>query len=136
MAINGAQSRQYLCPPILEPFGGDALLALPLTARGAALGMLAGFLILPAGTRDAFGVALDAVVDAAYAVLDAAVDRILGRPVAVAPVELARDLVHLGREVEHLLCDGECDAARRPTASTARPPAPAATAPPSLRRRS
>jgi hypothetical protein len=31
-------------------------------------------------------------VDATYAVLDAAVDRILGRPVAVAPVELARDL--------------------------------------------
>ena len=62
------------------------------TAIGAALGMLAGFLILPTGTREAFGTALDAVVDAAYAVLDAAVDRILGRPVAVAPVELARDL--------------------------------------------
>jgi uncharacterized membrane protein YccC len=62
------------------------------TAVGAALGMLAGFLILPAGTRDAFGKALDAVVDAAHAVLDAAVDRILGRPVAVAPVDLARDL--------------------------------------------
>jgi serine phosphatase RsbU (regulator of sigma subunit) len=29
-----------MCPPILEPFGGGALLALPLTARGAALGML------------------------------------------------------------------------------------------------
>jgi serine phosphatase RsbU (regulator of sigma subunit)/putative methionine-R-sulfoxide reductase with GAF domain len=40
IAIGDAQSRQYLCPPILEPFGGDALLALPLTARGAALGML------------------------------------------------------------------------------------------------
>ena len=62
------------------------------TAVGAALGMLAGFLILPAGTRDAFGKALDAVVDAAHAVLDAAVDRILGRPVAAAPVDLARDL--------------------------------------------
>ena len=62
------------------------------TAIGAALGMLAGFLILPTGTRAAFGTALDAVVDAAHAVLDAAVDRILGRPVAVAPVELARDL--------------------------------------------
>src|SRR5262249_1320792 len=40
IAVGEAQSRQYLCPPILEPFGGDALLALPLTARGAALGML------------------------------------------------------------------------------------------------
>ena len=62
------------------------------TAIGATLGMLAGFLILPTGTREAFGTALDEVVDATYAVLDAAVDRILGRPVAVAPVELARDL--------------------------------------------
>ena len=62
------------------------------TAIGAALGMLAGFLILPTGTREAFGAALDEVVDASYAVLDAAVERILGRPVAVAPVELARDL--------------------------------------------
>jgi len=62
------------------------------TAIGAALGILAGFLILPTGTREAFGTALDEVVDATYAVLDAAVDRILGRPVAVAPVELARDL--------------------------------------------
>ena len=62
------------------------------TAVGAALGMLAGFLILPTGTRAAFGKALDTVVAAAHAVLDAAVDRILGRPVAVAPVDLARDL--------------------------------------------
>jgi len=62
------------------------------TAIGAALGILAGFLILPTGTREAFGTALDEVVDATYAVLDAAVERILGRPVAVAPVELARDL--------------------------------------------
>ena len=62
------------------------------TAIGAALGMLAGFLILPTGTREAFGAALDEVVAATYAVLDASVDRVLGRPVAVAPVELARDL--------------------------------------------
>jgi serine phosphatase RsbU (regulator of sigma subunit) len=40
IAIGDAQSRQYQCPPILAPFGGDALLALPLTARGATLGML------------------------------------------------------------------------------------------------
>jgi len=62
------------------------------TAIGATLGMLAGFLILPTGTREAFGTALDDVVAATYAVLDASVDRVLGRPVAVAPVELARDL--------------------------------------------
>jgi uncharacterized membrane protein YccC len=62
------------------------------TAIGAALGMLAGFLILPTGTRDAFGTALDTVVNTADAVLVASVDRIVGRPVAVAPVELARDL--------------------------------------------
>ncbi|HEU5101688.1 MAG TPA: SpoIIE family protein phosphatase, partial [Roseiflexaceae bacterium] len=40
IAVDDAQSRQYMCPPILEPFGGGALLALPLTARGATLGML------------------------------------------------------------------------------------------------
>ena len=62
------------------------------TAVGAALGMLAGFLVLPTGTRAAFGQALDAMVDAVHAVLDAAVDRLLGRPVAAAPVELARDM--------------------------------------------
>jgi hypothetical protein len=62
------------------------------TAVGAALGMLAGFLVLPTGTRAAFGQALDAMVDAVHAVLDTAVDRLLGRPVAAAPVELARDM--------------------------------------------
>ena len=67
------------------------MLRIEETAIGATLGMLAGFLILPTGTREAFGTALDEVVDATYAVLDAAVERILGRPVAVAPVELARD---------------------------------------------
>jgi serine phosphatase RsbU (regulator of sigma subunit)/putative methionine-R-sulfoxide reductase with GAF domain len=40
IAIDDAQSRQYMCPPILTAFGGGALLALPLTARGATLGML------------------------------------------------------------------------------------------------
>ncbi len=62
------------------------------TAIGAALGMLAGFLVLPTGTRAAFGTALDAMVDAVHAVLDAAVDRLLGKPVAVAPVDLARNM--------------------------------------------
>jgi len=38
--LEDARTREYMCPPILEPFGGGALLALPLTARGATLGML------------------------------------------------------------------------------------------------
>ncbi|MDT7574600.1 MAG: hypothetical protein QOH17_933, partial [Pseudonocardiales bacterium] len=62
------------------------------TAVGAVLGMLAGFLVLPAGTRAAFGTALDAFVDAVHAVLDAAVDRLLGRLVPTAPVDLAREM--------------------------------------------
>ncbi|HEY0812307.1 MAG TPA: FUSC family protein, partial [Pseudonocardia sp.] len=59
------------------------------TAVGAAMGMLAGFVILPTGTRQAFGTALDAMVAAVHAVLDASVNRLLGRPVAAAPVDLA-----------------------------------------------
>ena len=38
--LEDARTREYMCPSILEPFGGGALLALPLTARGATLGML------------------------------------------------------------------------------------------------
>ena len=62
------------------------------TAVGAVMGMLAGYLILPKGTREAFGEALDTVVDAADATLAAAVDRILGRAPAGPPLELARDM--------------------------------------------
>ncbi len=40
LALEDSGSRLYMCPPILGPFGGGALLALPLTARGAPLGML------------------------------------------------------------------------------------------------
>jgi serine phosphatase RsbU (regulator of sigma subunit)/putative methionine-R-sulfoxide reductase with GAF domain len=40
LELDNAAERHYMCPPILEPFGGGALLALPLTARGAVLGML------------------------------------------------------------------------------------------------
>ncbi len=40
IAVEDAQTRTHMCPPILEPFGGAALLVLPLTARGAVLGML------------------------------------------------------------------------------------------------
>lgn len=40
LELGYANERRYMCPPILEPFGGGALLALPLLARGATLGML------------------------------------------------------------------------------------------------
>ncbi|MCW0215334.1 MAG: FUSC family protein [Pseudonocardia sp.] len=62
------------------------------TAVGAALGALAGFLILPKKTRAAFGEALDDTVDAIDAVLRAVADALTGRPVATPPVELARDM--------------------------------------------
>ncbi|WP_219417426.1 FUSC family protein [Pseudonocardia nigra] len=61
------------------------------TAVGAAMGMLAGYLVLPKRTREAFDEALDEFVDAADAVLAAAVDRIVGREPDTPPVELARD---------------------------------------------
>lgn len=62
------------------------------TAVGAAMGVLAGYLVLPKRTREAFGEALDEMVDAADAVLTAAVDRILGREPDTSPVELARKM--------------------------------------------
>jgi uncharacterized membrane protein YccC len=62
------------------------------TAVGAALGMLAGYLILPKGTREAFDEALDDLFDAVDAVLTASIDRILGRPRATGLVELARTM--------------------------------------------
>ncbi|MBA3907234.1 MAG: FUSC family protein, partial [Pseudonocardiales bacterium] len=68
------------------------LLRVEETAVGAVLGMLAGFLVLPTGTRAAFGTALDTMVGAVHAVLDTSVERLLGRPVAAAPVDLARDM--------------------------------------------
>ncbi|HWQ12491.1 MAG TPA: SpoIIE family protein phosphatase [Roseiflexaceae bacterium] len=40
VALEDAAGRHYLCPPILEPFGGQALLALPLRARGLVGGVL------------------------------------------------------------------------------------------------
>ncbi len=61
------------------------------TAVGAAMGILAGYLILPKGTREAFGEALDTMVDAVDATLTGAVGKILGRDGA-APLELARDM--------------------------------------------
>jgi uncharacterized membrane protein YccC len=68
------------------------LLRVEETAVGAALGVLAGYLILPKGTREAFDEALDDVVDAVDAVLAASIDRISGRPAAAEPVELARNM--------------------------------------------
>ncbi|MDQ3826618.1 MAG: hypothetical protein M3325_13120, partial [Actinomycetota bacterium] len=59
---------------------------------GAALGMLAGYLVLPKGTREAFDEALDDLFDAVDAVLATSIDRILGRPSATGPVELARTM--------------------------------------------
>ncbi|MCA1834919.1 MAG: FUSC family protein [Actinobacteria bacterium] len=62
------------------------------TAVGAALGMLAGYLVLPKGTREAFDEALDDLFDAVDAVLATSINRILGRPSATGPVELARSM--------------------------------------------
>ncbi len=62
------------------------------TAIGAAMGMLAGYLVLPKRTREAFGEALDEMVDAVDAVLAAAVDRILGQEPDTPPVELAWEM--------------------------------------------
>ncbi|MBN9113473.1 MAG: FUSC family protein [Pseudonocardia sp.] len=71
---------------------GTLLVRIEETAVGAALGMLAGYLVLPKRTREAFGEALDAAVDASDAALDAAVARLTGRDPSTTPVELARDL--------------------------------------------
>ncbi|MGH3999075.1 MAG: hypothetical protein ACRDTJ_16650, partial [Pseudonocardiaceae bacterium] len=62
------------------------------TTIGAAMGLLAGYLVLPKRTREAFNEALDEMVDATDAVLAAAVDRILGRQLDTPPVELAWDM--------------------------------------------
>ncbi|GAA4538012.1 FUSC family protein [Pseudonocardia xishanensis] len=61
------------------------------TAVGGALGALAGFLILPTHTREAFRDALDDTVEALDATLAAAADRLLGRPATGVPTELARE---------------------------------------------
>ncbi|TQM11758.1 FUSC family protein [Pseudonocardia kunmingensis] len=61
------------------------------TAVGVAMGILAGYLVLPKRTREAFEEALDEQVDAVHAVLQAAVEKIVGRAPEAPPVELARD---------------------------------------------
>ena len=62
------------------------------TAIGAAMGMLAAYLVLPKRSREAFGEALDDMVDAADAALDAAVERILDREPARPLGMLSQDL--------------------------------------------
>jgi len=56
------------------------------------MGMLAAYLVLPKRTREAFGEALDDMVDAADAVLAAAAERILGGEPARLPGLLTQDL--------------------------------------------
>ncbi len=62
------------------------------TVIGAAMGVLAAYLVLPKRSWEAFGEALDDMVDAADAALAAAVERILGREPARPPGLLAQDL--------------------------------------------
>ena len=62
------------------------------TAVGVAMGTLAAYLVLPKRTREAFGEALDEMVDAADAVLAESVERILGREPASPLGQLTRDL--------------------------------------------
>jgi hypothetical protein len=66
------------------------------TTVGAAMGMLAAYLVLPKRSREAFGEALDDMADTADATLAAAVERILGReparPLRLLPQDLRRAL--------------------------------------------
>jgi uncharacterized membrane protein YccC len=62
------------------------------TALGAAAAVLAAFLVLPKGTRAAFGDAVETLVDTMDDVLVAAVDRIVGRTPAHDPPERAREM--------------------------------------------
>lgn len=60
------------------------------TAIGAAAAVVAAFLVLPRGTREAFGEAVGEVVDAMDRVLAEAADRLVGRRPASAPREGVR----------------------------------------------
>ncbi len=66
------------------------------TTVGAAMGMLAAYLVLPKRSREAFGEALDDMADTTDATLAAAVERILGReparPLRLLPQDLHRAL--------------------------------------------
>ncbi|MFC5065924.1 FUSC family protein [Actinomycetospora atypica] len=63
------------------------------TVVGVLASVLAAFLVLPKGTREAFGEAIDAFVDAADTVLETAVATVLGRRTGTTtPLEAARDM--------------------------------------------
>lgn len=62
------------------------------TAVGAAVGVLAGYFVLPKRTREAFDDALDELVDAVDTVLGASVDRIRGREPGTPPADAAHTL--------------------------------------------
>lgn len=68
------------------------ILRIEETAVGVAMGMLAAYLVVPKRTREAFGEALDQMVDTADAVLAGSVERILGREPAYPLGQLTRDL--------------------------------------------
>ncbi len=67
------------------------LLRIEETLVGVVASVLAAFLVLPKGTRVAFGEAAEEFVDTADEVLEGAVDTILGRASA-PPLERARDM--------------------------------------------
>ncbi|MFC7657421.1 FUSC family protein [Pseudonocardia benzenivorans] len=78
---------------LIGQFSAETLLVrIEETAVGAAMGMIAGYLVLPKRTREAFGEALDDAVDASDAALAAAIDQLCGLGPETSPVELARDL--------------------------------------------
>ncbi|GLZ45760.1 membrane protein [Actinomycetospora sp. NBRC 106375] len=66
------------------------ILRIEETVIGAAAAVVAAFLVLPRGTRAAFGDAVSDVVDAMDRVLQEATDRLVGRQPATAPREGVR----------------------------------------------
>ncbi|HEY2195583.1 MAG TPA: FUSC family protein [Actinomycetospora sp.] len=68
------------------------LLRIEETLIGVVASVLAAFVVLPKGTREAFGEATEAFVDVADDVLSGAVGTILGDTVATPPLDRARDM--------------------------------------------
>jgi uncharacterized membrane protein YccC len=69
---------------------GLLLLRIEETAVGATLGIIAAYVVLPKRSREAFGDALDELVDAVDALLATSVDRMLGREPTTPSVVQAR----------------------------------------------